>query len=364
VPNAACCGARHCVLLVQIPQEPITYDFEGQLTSVTVNPGTGQAVTSLTYDPIGDVTQITHPDGSYLKYTYDDARNLTTVTSNSGETLNYTYDVMHNVTSRVVKNGTGTIVFNQTAAFDELGRLLKRIGSANQTTLYGYDRFSLLTSITDPRGGLYGLAYDGLQRLIRETDQGSAQVTTTLSAQDGVTVYKDPRSLQTTYVRNGFGDVIQRVSPDTGTTTYVYDPRGLVTQMTDARGVVTNYAYDKAGRMTAKTFPAASAENVAYTYDSTANGNKGIGRLTSVTDLSGSTATTYDVRGNVLSETHTIGGQAYTIAYVYDLADHVTQITYPSGGKIRRLINWQKSDFRLFERICSSEVPRCRRFNY
>jgi YD repeat-containing protein len=40
---------------------------------------------------------------------------------------------------------------------------------------------------------------------------------------------------------------------------------------------------------------------------------------------------TYDQRGNVLTEKRTIGGQAYTVAYVYDKADRVTQITYPSG---------------------------------
>jgi YD repeat-containing protein len=40
---------------------------------------------------------------------------------------------------------------------------------------------------------------------------------------------------------------------------------------------------------------------------------------------------THDQRGNVLTEKRTIGGQAYTVAYVYDKADRVTQITYPSG---------------------------------
>ena len=107
--------------------------------------------------------------------------------------------------------------------------------------------------------------------------------------------------------------------------------RGLVTQQTDGRGVVTDQTYDTAGRMLTKTFPAASSENIAYTYDSTTGGNKGVGRVTSITDQSGSTAIVYDARGNMVAETRTVAGQAYATAYAYNAADQVTQITYPSG---------------------------------
>ena len=120
----------------------------------------------------------------------------------------------------------------------------------------------------------------------------------------------DPRSLATTYIRDGFGDVQRRTSPDSGITDYVYDARGLITQMTDARGLVTAYTYDNAGRMLTKGFPAAAAGNVSYTYDSVLSGNKGKGRMTSMTDESGSTAYVYDPRGNGLTETHVIAGQA------------------------------------------------------
>jgi YD repeat-containing protein len=41
------------------------------------------------------------------------------------------------------------------------------------------------------------------------------------SGQDRITAYGDPRSLTTSYIRDGFGDVIQRTSPDTGTTVIV-----------------------------------------------------------------------------------------------------------------------------------------------
>ena len=253
------------------------------------------------------------------------------VTNNAGETIEYGYNANGDVTSTVVKSAAATVVKQQSALFDELGRLMRSIGAASQQTDYGYDRTDKLVQVTDPRSNLYGYAYDALSRLFRETDQESAQVNLTRNAQNDLVTYSDPRALSTTYVRNGFGDVIQETSPDAGVTTYVRNLRGLVTQITDARGIVANHANDNAGRVTGISYPAATAENVTYTYDSVAGGNKGIGRLTGVTDQSGSTSMVYDALGRITGETRVIGSQTYTTTYAYDAADHLTQITYPSG---------------------------------
>ena len=309
----------------------LTYDFQGRLLTVTVNPGATQAVTTMTYDAIGQITKITRPDNSFLTYVYDAARRLTSTTNTTGETMTYTYDLMGNITSRVIKSTTGTTTFNQTATYDELGRLLKNIGAYNQTTAFGYERNDNLKSVTDPRSGLYSYGYDSLNRLITQTDQENSTVTLTRDGQDNPVAYSDPRTLVTTYVRNGFGEIIRQSSPDSGITDTVRDARGLPTQVTDGRGIVTAMTYDAASRMLTKTYPAAVAENVTYTYDDITAPNKGKGRLTKVADQSGSIAMVYDERGNVVKETRIVGGKTYVVSYVYDLADRVVQITYPSG---------------------------------
>ncbi|ESY77845.1 hypothetical protein X739_32505 [Mesorhizobium sp. LNHC220B00] len=94
----------------------------------------------------------------------------------------------------------------------------------------------------------------------------------------------DPRSVVTSYVRNGWGEAIQESSPDIGTVVYVRNRDGQVTQKTDARGIVTVYTYDYAGRITTQSYPSEAASDVAYTYDGVAGGNPGKGRLTSVTE--------------------------------------------------------------------------------
>jgi RHS repeat-associated protein len=144
--------------------------------------------------------------------------------------------------------------------------------------------------------------------------------------------------MQTTYIRNGFGEVKRQTSPDSGTTDFVRDLRGLVTQKTDGRGVITNMTYDNASRMLTKSFPAAATENVTYSYDSVLGGNFGKGRLTSMTHEGGSIGRTYDARGNIIADARIIaasGATPRTVTYAYNASDLVTQITYPSGRQVQ-----------------------------
>jgi YD repeat-containing protein len=262
------------------------------------------------------------------------------VTSNLGEKIEFAYDLMSNVTSRTVKGSAGAIVKSQTALFDELGRTLKSIGASNQTTSYAYDKTSNLKSTTDPRGKLFSYGYDSVNRLIQEVDPNGQAVNYAKDARGVTTGYADPRGLTTTYVYNGFREMTRQISPDSGTTDYVRDSRGLVTQITDGRGIVANMTYDNIGRMLTKTYPAAVAENVSYVYDTFVAGtNFGKGRVSKITSQSVVIDLTYDARGNVLTEKRTIGAAVYTVAYAYDLADRVTQITYPSG----RVVNYVRA---------------------
>ena len=135
----------------------------------------------------------------------------------------------------------------------------------------------------------------------------------------------------TAYVHDGFGQVIQQTSPDTGVTVFTHDTAGRRTQRTDARGVVTGWTYDDLGRVTAMNFPASPAENVAYAYDATTPGHYGIGRMASVTDDSGSTVYRHDARGNIVRVETVVGAQTYVTEYGYDLADRMIQMVYPSG---------------------------------
>jgi RHS repeat-associated protein len=315
-----------------------TYDPQGRILTITVSPGPGQALTTFTYDLAGNITQIGLPDGSTLVYAYDQAHRLTSITNNLGESITYTLDALGDRTARVVKSAIGSITKQQSATFDELGRVMANIGAASQTTTYSYDRNNNEISTRDPRGYLYGHAFDALNRLYQQTDPDNYTTTTTYNPQDAVTgvsavtsLTSPPTLLTTTYVRDGFGDVVSQTSPDTGTATFSYDVNGAMIKQVDARSIETDYTNDLIGRVLTKTFPAAPIENVTYAYDSSAGGNNGIGHLASVSDQSGKVGFFYDALGHVTSETRVTGGIPYVTAYTYDPAGNILTETYPSS---------------------------------
>ncbi len=318
----------------------LAYDPRGRLVSSRVKGAAGDAVTSFGYDAAGLMTVVTQPDGQQLLYEYDAAQRLTAIANAHGERIEYTLDAMGSVTGEVLRSDTGAIVRSQTRVFDELGRLLQQVGAATQTTTFGYDLNSNLTSITDPLNGPTAQAFDALDRLVQMTDPLNGITGYGYDAQDNLVTVTDPRGLVTTYTYNGFGEVIQLESPDTGTMVFTLDPAGNVLSQTDARGVVTAFTYDALDRPLTRSYPAAPAEDVTYSYDDATLGNRGIGRLTGVTDRTGSTSLTYDDYGHLVEESRTIGGVVYVTRYDTDVAGNLLRIVYPDG----RIVSYGRDD--------------------
>jgi RHS repeat-associated protein len=308
----------------------LTYDPLGRIASTSVQ-GPVPATMVFGYDLNGLLTSMTAPNGVVLTYQYDDAHRLTGIADGAGNKTVFELDGLGNRKQTQIQTGAAQVLRANSATFDSLGRLLTRVGASNQTTRYEYDPDGNLTKLIDPRSGATVNAYDGLNRLKQSTDALNGVTKMAYNLRDQVTSVTDPRLHATTYAVNGFGFVTSTTSPDSGTTSFTYDLAGNVKSRTDARKIVTNYTYDALDRPLTRTFPSAPADNVTYVYDSTAAGNFGIGRLTSLTDSAGTASFVYDAYGNRVSEKRTIAGIVYTTGYGYDLAGSLTRITYPSG---------------------------------
>jgi len=332
--------ARGLPLSVTDPNGVVTnlaYDGVGRVTSITVQ-GPTPATTSFTYDPNGLLTQAQAPNGVTLTYSYDAAHRLTGIADSLGDKIVFTLDAMGNRTGSQILSGSAQVLKTSSASFDTISRLLTSVGAAGQTTAYQYDGNSNPTRVTDPRSAVTQRAFDNLNRLKQVTGALNGITSLTHDLLDDITAVADPNGNSTTYSYNGFGEVISIASPDSGATSLTRDSAGNVVSKRDARNVVTNYTYDALNRLTSKTFPSSPSENVAYAYDETANGNKGIGHMTSMTDALGSASFTYDSYGNLVSVSRTISGVSYVTSYGYDLAGNVAQIVYPSG----RIVNYQR----------------------
>ena len=335
----------------------LTYHVRGWLETATVkDPGANpanDAITTYGYDNVGQVTSITLPDGVILNYEYDAAQRLDAIYNNDNERIEYTLDDAGNRTGEDIKNSSGTIVRSQTRAFDELSRLMNDVGAtSSQTTHYDYDTNNNPTQITDPKTNATGQAFDALNRLITQTDpESNLDVSYTYDDQDRINTVTDQRGLVTTYNYDGLDNLTSLVSPDTGTTNYSYDDAGNRTQMTDARSIVTDYTYDALNRLTSISYPANTSENVTYSYDDTGTATYGKGRLTGITDESGTMAFSYDHRGNLATKTYSVESTNYSLTYSYDLANNITQVTYPSG----RLVNYSYDNQGRIDGITTQE---------
>ncbi|MDO3527585.1 RHS repeat-associated core domain-containing protein [Ralstonia pseudosolanacearum] len=215
------------------------------------------------------------------------------------------------------------------------------------TTQYAYDTVGNLTQITDPRGLVTTLTYDALGRRTKvqgpPATPGGAVPTVVFNydGQDRVRQITDPRSLVTSYTVDGLGNTTQQQSPDTGTTNATYDAVGNLTSRTDARGKTTTYSYDALNRPTRVAY--ASGTPTVLEYDGgTSPQPTDIGKLTRMTDESGSTRFQYNGFGNLLQKTQTTTANGVakdqTIAYAYGTSGsstgHAVSLAYPSGSVV------------------------------
>ncbi len=308
-----------------------TYDALGRVTQVRMRDpagATGDAVTSFGYDGEGRVISMTAPDTAALSLQYDPAGRLERISAPTGDYIAFEYDAMSNVTAQKVWSADGQLSFSLTQTYDSIGRALSMAVGDNAPATFSYDKNGNTTAVRTPLNQETVAAFDGLNRLYTESAPAEGTQQYTYGKLDALTKFTDGKGVETTFNRNAFGEVTSEISPDRGTSTYAYDLAGNVVSGTDGRGQTVAYRRDVLGRLTAMEPVGHADENVQYGYDT---GGFGIGRLSSVTDMTGSASFGYDFQGNVTAKTTVVGPFQAATSYGYDRAGRITSITYPSG---------------------------------
>jgi RHS repeat-associated protein len=310
---------------------------------------TGGETTAYAYDAAGQLTRVTLPDGRFLDYAYDDAQRLVRIADNVGSRIEYTLDAMGNRLREEAFDASGTLAQTRAHLYNTLNRLAQSTSAFGHVTTYGYDGVANLTAITDPLGREHRRSYDALGRLVAMIDPAGGATRLGYDALDQLRAVTDPRGLATAYERSALGDLAAEQSPDAGATARTFDAAGNVLTRTNANGTSATYTYDALGRVTRIAYSDGQVET--FGYDAGANG---AGRLTSITDSSGTTTFAYDPHGRLTQETRTIAGIAYLTAYGYDAAGRLTAVTYPSG----RVITYGRDALGWIERIETSGAGR------
>lgn len=317
-----------------------TWHPRGWLTSRTVKGVTvaGDAVTTYSYDAVGQVTRITQPDGDFLDYEYDPAHRLVAIEDALGNRIEYTLDAAGNRTAETTSNAAAVVKRELSRIYDQLGRLEQQLDAQSRATAFEYDATGNQTAIEDARGIETRQEYDPLDRLKTTIqDYAGLDVETgyDYDALDRLVTVTDPKGLGTHYTYDGLGNLTQLDSPDTGVTTYTYDAAGNRLTQTDARGVTATHTYDALNRLTGSAYPDSSLDTTYY-YDTPSvfrdcgNRNR-TGRLASSIDATGTSSYCYDQRGNLTRKQLSASGKTFVTDYSYTPGDRLQQITLPTG---------------------------------
>lgn len=336
----------------------LTYSPRGWLLTRTIRantngtPSSSDAVITIGYTPYGSVASITDADGVKVSYTYDAAHRLTDITDAVGDHIHYTLDAAGNKTQEQVYDPSGTVRKALSRTYNTLGQLTQVTDGLNNAVFKAnfpdsYDGNGNLVHSSDANSIERKMGYDGLNRLQSTIDNyngtdpatQNTQSVFSLDANDRLEGVSDPNGLNTTYGYDGLGNATSIQSPDTGSAANQYDAAGNLTQHTDARAVVTQYVYDALNRRTRVIYPAHPALNITYTYDQASpiagcTSNFNVGRLTTMTDASGSTAWCYTNQGDIREVKQVINGVTYLHGYAYTVARRLTYLQYPSGFEL------------------------------
>jgi RHS repeat-associated protein len=282
-----------------VDQVDTNYDANGHVASVSnphrpSSPQSSDGTTGYTYDALGRMLTQTQPDGGVQRWSYN------------GQTVDF-FDETNRHRQRVS---------------DGLGRLITVLEpDASNTpvipTQYQYDGNGNLLNVDQTGGGsgfggdrVRAFSYDSLSRLVAA---------------------KNPENLSASSQAN----LTCPGATGSWTSCYGYDPNGNLVTKTDNRNVTTTYGYDALNRLKSKTYTndPNNTPPVTMVYDSIANGVNTVGRLVqeytgpSAAPLTQRIITQYDTMGRVQQENQCVMGSCatggHTLQYSYDLAGNL-----------------------------------------
>ena len=320
-----------------------TYTASGK--PVETIDATGKISTN-SYDAAERLISSKDPNGNVTQYTLNSngaAASITQVGATSNQATQFGYNSKGLLTT--VTNPAGGV---QTTALDGLGYPLARTDALGRVTTLEYNTRKQLVKEISPAGASNGYSYDAAGRVTKETDELGRETVYEYDAMDNVvkmttgygsTVYSydslqrlisavHPGGGEQKWKYDGLGRVIESTDINGAISTRKYYPNGLLNKSTDNRGKATTYTYDAVGNLTKTVGP--GSVTTKYKYDA-------LNRLISTTLADGFvSSSTYDSNGNKLTSTR---GGIETTSYKYDHRDLLTKMTYPDAVEELRSYN-------------------------
>ncbi len=329
------------------------YTPEGWLYQV-IRSGESTAYETRNYSSQGDglVNSVVDGRGVTTSFSYDAKARLAALTRgtaavNDGSAqaavssaTSFTYDANDRAIKATQQSNGSTVTLFQ-RSYDGLNRLISETdGSGNITTYDSYDALNRLLQLTiaknDPQqaGQVTQYSYDTLGRLLTEiVDPVNRKLLTKYAYQefeinpllpDNVNLRQktDPKGNVIKYTYDSLGVVANVLEPTTGLTEYSYNNIGAMTSIVPATGEPTNYVTDVLGRA---TFLKRGDITESWVYRTD-------GLLASKQDAVGRTYSyAYDAQGRVIQRS-VDADPAYDVTYAYKANDLLASATSKPDG--------------------------------
>ncbi len=231
-----------------------------------------------------------------------------------------------------------------------------------QYTEYTYDDLGRLTFIKNPDGKMNTVVYDGLS--VSNTNANGQTTEKTTNVAGWLTQSKDPNgnSVQYSYFSDGklkSSSIMdkpettvsveynsrrqqKRLSdPNYGTVDYTYNAFDELVKQVSPKNEITSLVYDNFGRITSKTDVEGTT---SWVYD-VIPGKKG--SLQSVSKNGHTTTYLYDALLRTISVTESVDGISYSTTFTYDALGRPKNTTHPSGFTTSNFYNNQGELYRI-----------------
>lgn len=314
------------------------YGYSADKRIATLSDAEGNA-TYITYNANDHYVTRVKTDLSDRAIHYDLANRVTTVVDYMTDDVNQFTDFRWDAKGRVTSIGGSNATTMSRYEYDNSNNIIRQVDGNGNATTFTYDNNGHLLTATDAQNHTVRYTYANYGRLASYTDQLGHQHQFVYDANGNLTTYRDPLNLTTTYSYNSHGQVISTTDPLNHTTTYTYDTYGNLASITDPLNHTTTYNYSPAGQISSLTKP--NQGQYTFNFDCRNNVTLYANPLNQVTRLQ------YDSRGN-LSEV--IDPMNHSYSFQYNGVNEVSRIVNPRGDSAiihynNRILPRQSIDF-------------------
>ena len=281
------------------------YDVHDNLIEIN----TPVSTSSFSYNSNGSLKDFTDPRSLVTLYNYDNLGYLSEIIFPQGNPTTFTNDIVGRPTS-IISNG---VEINY--IYDDLNQITQISYTDGTTIKYQYD-FQNLAHVIDRGGRKMEYAYDGMSQVIQSTGpQGEVNY---IRDGNGNILSVSINGVTTSNIYDEMNQVLQMTNPDGTTRYFTYDELGNLLTRLDENGTMTTYTYDF--DLLTQIDYSDDTPDVEFIY----NDN---GEVTSMTDVTGLTAYTYDEGGRLIYINRP--GNGGDMSYTYDPAGNRLNMSIP-----------------------------------